>query len=37
MIEVAQPRWYVVQTHPHAEQKAFANLSRQGYGVFLPR
>ena len=37
MIEVAQPRWYVVQTHPHAEPKAFANLSRQGYGVFLPR
>ncbi len=34
---VAQPRWYVVQTHPHAELKAFTNLSRQGYGVFLPR
>ena len=37
MIEVAQPRWYVVQTHPHAEQKASLNLARQGYGVYLPR
>jgi transcriptional antiterminator RfaH len=37
MIEPAQRRWYVVQTHQHAELKASANLSRQGYGVFLPR
>jgi transcriptional antiterminator RfaH len=37
MTDAAQLRWYVVQTHPHAEVKASANLSRQGYGVFLPR
>jgi transcriptional antiterminator RfaH len=37
MIEAAQPRWYVVQTHPHAEMKASMNLARQGYDVFLPR
>lgn len=37
MIQDAQPRWYVVQTHPHAESKASANLVRQGYDVYLPR
>jgi transcriptional antiterminator RfaH len=30
-------RWYVVQTQLHAEQKAAANLLRQGYDVYLPR
>jgi transcriptional antiterminator RfaH len=30
-------RWYVVQTQVHAENKAAANLLRQGYGVYLPR
>ena len=27
MIQVAQPRWYVVQTQPHAELKACTDLS----------
>ena len=26
MIQAAHPRWYVVQTHPHAEHKASAHL-----------
>jgi transcriptional antiterminator RfaH len=30
-------RWYVVQTHAHAEAKAAAHLQRQGYPVYLPR
>src|SRR5438105_15794604 len=31
------PRWYVAQTHRHAEAKATAHLSRQGFSVYLPR
>jgi transcriptional antiterminator RfaH len=31
------PSWYVVQTHPHAEAKAAAHLTRQGYSIYLPR
>jgi transcriptional antiterminator RfaH len=31
------PHWYAVQTHVHAENKAALHLSRQGYGVYLPR
>lgn len=30
-------RWYVVQTHVHAESKAAAHLMRQGYAIYLPR
>ena len=30
-------RWYVVQTHPHAESKAVEHLARQGFGAYLPR
>jgi transcriptional antiterminator RfaH len=30
-------RWYVVQTHVHAEAKAAAHLVRQGYPIYLPR
>jgi transcriptional antiterminator RfaH len=30
-------RWYVVQTHGHAEPKAFAHLARQGFTAYLPR
>jgi transcriptional antiterminator RfaH len=30
-------RWYVVQTHPHAEVKAMLHLRRQGFAVYLPR
>lgn len=30
-------RWYVVQTHTHAETKAAAHLVRQGFTAYLPR
>jgi transcriptional antiterminator RfaH len=30
-------RWYVVQTHAHAEGKAVAHLTRQGFTAYLPR
>jgi transcriptional antiterminator RfaH len=30
-------RWYVVQTHAHAEAKAAAHLARQGFTAYLPR
>ena len=30
-------RWYVVQTHVHAETKAVMHLGRQGYATYLPR
>ena len=30
-------RWYVVQTRPHAEQRADKHLRRQGFTTFLPR
>jgi transcription elongation factor/antiterminator RfaH len=30
-------RWYVVQTQPHAENRAVLNLRRQDYRVFCPR
>jgi transcriptional antiterminator RfaH len=30
-------RWYVVHTHPHAESRAVAHLSRQGFETYLPR
>lgn len=30
-------RWYVVQTRPHAERKAVAHLTRQGFEIYLPR
>lgn len=30
-------QWYVAHTHPHGEAKAAAHLSRQGFGVYLPR
>jgi transcriptional antiterminator RfaH len=30
-------RWYVAQTHPHAESKASLHLRRQGFDVYLPR
>jgi transcriptional antiterminator RfaH len=37
MNSAVQPRWYVVQTRPHAEVRASAHLDRQGFGVYLPR
>jgi transcriptional antiterminator RfaH len=30
-------RWYVAQTHVHAETKATFHLGRQGFEVYLPR
>lgn len=30
-------RWYVVQTHGHAEAKAVTHLARQGFTAYLPR
>ena len=30
-------RWYVAQTHPHAETKASEHLGRQGFPIYLPR
>ena len=30
-------RWYVVQTHPHAEAKAVRHLQRQAFETYLPR
>jgi transcriptional antiterminator RfaH len=30
-------RWYVAQTHPHAEAKAAVHLDRQGFRIYLPR
>jgi transcriptional antiterminator RfaH len=37
MIGHESPRWYVVQTQPHAEAKAAAHLARQGFATYLPR
>lgn len=33
----SQPRWYVAQTQPNAENKAVAHLGRQGFITYLPR
>lgn len=32
-----QPRWYVAQTQPSAENKAVVHLGRQGFVTYLPR
>jgi transcriptional antiterminator RfaH len=37
MTIIASSRWYVAQTHVHAESKAAAHLLRQGYDIYLPR
>jgi transcriptional antiterminator RfaH len=34
---LGQPRWFVVQTQPNAENKAAAHLGRQGFMTYLPR
>jgi transcriptional antiterminator RfaH len=31
------PRWFVAHTQPHAEAKATAHLSRQGFEIYFPR
>ena len=35
--EPADHRWYAVHTQPHAESRACAHLTRQGYRIFCPR
>ena len=37
MSNVSRSRWYVVQTHPHAEVKASWHLQRQDFETYLPR
>ena len=37
MIAEEHTRWYVAHTHPHAEAKATAHLSRQGFDIYFPR
>jgi transcriptional antiterminator RfaH len=37
MSALIAPKWFVVQTHPHAEVKAAAHLQRQGFEIYLPR
>jgi transcriptional antiterminator RfaH len=37
MTIIADSRWYVVQTHVHAERKAASHLVRQGFSIYLPR
>lgn len=37
MSELAQQRWYVVQTQVNCEAKAAQNLMRQGFQIYLPR
>jgi transcriptional antiterminator RfaH len=34
---IAPAKWYVAQTHIHAEVKASQHLGRQGFDVYLPR
>jgi len=33
----SQSQWYVVQTHPNAENKAMMHLARQRFATYLPR
>jgi transcription elongation factor/antiterminator RfaH len=33
----AAVRWYVVHTHPHAEDRVVGNLERQSFATFCPR
>jgi transcriptional antiterminator RfaH len=37
VMAVPSKRWYVAQTHVHAESKATLHLGRQGFDVYLPR
>jgi transcriptional antiterminator RfaH len=37
MTALAEPTWYVVQTHVHSEAKAASHLMRQGFAIYLPR
>jgi transcriptional antiterminator RfaH len=37
MADAATSRWYVVHTHPSAEQRAATHIVRQGFAVYLPQ
>jgi transcriptional antiterminator RfaH len=37
MSQIAEARWYVVQTHANSENKAAAHLVRQNFSVYFPR
>jgi len=37
MTDLSTSRWYVVETHSHAEVKVAAHLRRQGFEIYLPR
>lgn len=37
MTEADAQHWFVVQTQPHAEARACAHLTRQGFTIYLPR
>lgn len=37
MTALAEPTWYVVQTHVHSEARAASHLARQGFSIYLPR
>jgi transcriptional antiterminator RfaH len=37
MTDQSYPRWFVAHTHPHAEGKATAHLTRQGFEIYFPR
>jgi transcriptional antiterminator RfaH len=37
MLNDPASRWYVVQTHPHAEARAAQHLNRQEFVTYLPR
>jgi transcriptional antiterminator RfaH len=37
LTDTSSRRWYVAQTHVHAESKAIFHLGRQGFEVYLPR
>jgi transcriptional antiterminator RfaH len=37
MTRATQRHWYLAQTHAHSENKAAANLIRQGYSIYIPR
>jgi transcriptional antiterminator RfaH len=37
MTMIVGPRWHVVRTQPHAENKASIHLGRQGFETYLPR
>jgi transcriptional antiterminator RfaH len=37
MVNVANTHWYVLTSKPREEQRAYDNLTMQGYEVFLPK